>query len=123
MPNTDPEVDFLYNKLSIPYGRARYIVQVISERQLRELNERSLDQLKIALKKAIAEGTGKSEAKIQITPRAGKILGFVIKQLQESTGHRYVFEQKSSPLPGINTYILSPQEVTPILDAVMKFKS
>jgi len=84
MPDAEPDVDFLYNKFNIPFGKARYIIQVVSERQLRELNDRSWKQLITALTKAEAEGTGRSEAKIQVSRRAGRILGFVIKTASRS---------------------------------------
>ena len=44
-PEAEPDVGFLYNKFNIPYGRARYIVQAIVNRQLSGLNARALQRL------------------------------------------------------------------------------
>ena len=77
-PDKEPDINFLYNRCSIPYGRARYITQVILERQIRELNIRAQKQLLEGLEKAKEyveeKGYGIPKVEIRINRRSGRVL-------------------------------------------------
>lgn len=125
MPDREPDVNFLYNKFNIPYGRARYIVQVISELQLREWNQLAREQLIEALQASIDEVKEKNpktitEVKIQVSRRSGKILTYVIEQMFAEK-QVVTFKQIKSPLPELVVYTFSPKDIESVFESVKKY--
>lgn len=131
MPEKEPDVGFLYNQFSIPYGRARYICQVIIDRQLRELNKRAREQLIQTLEAEKAkcnkmhpeERKTLLEVRIEIDRRAEKILITCIDQMPAGKKPVESFQRVSLPFPNTRIYKLSPKDLDDVLEAVKQFKT
>jgi hypothetical protein len=129
MPDKEPDINFLYNRLSIPYGRAKYIIQVISERQLRGWNQRALEQLKDALESNLAEVRAMSPQekktsyiKFQITKRSSNILINCIDQMPSNKKPIEAFKLVQSPLKETRIFELLAYYLEDVFEAIKNTK-
>jgi hypothetical protein len=128
MPNKEPDVNFLYNYLSIPYGRARYISQVALERQLRDWNDMALKQLikVLELKKTEVEAMKDDRerninyVRMQLNKRSMRLLISAIDQMPENKKPIDTFKLIASPLHETKTFELKAANVNDVLESVKR---
>jgi hypothetical protein len=117
VPEREPSIDVLTNVLGIPYGRARYICQVIGQRQFHLLNEQALGQLRQSLaSKVVPEGQlpAERETRIHLSRRSAGILASVVAEMEDIS----IFSFASCPFPDKRRVLLNPAEIQRILDEV-----
>lgn len=128
-PEAEPDVGFLYNKFNIPYGRARYIVQAIVNRQLSSLNARALQRLVRVLEAEMAE-LQKMEAadrrileevRFIVDPRAEKLLTIILDQMPLEVRPVSSFRRQPTYLPNTREFSISPRDLENVINAVKSF--
>lgn len=130
MPDVEPEISFLYNRFNIPYGRSKYIVQAIINRQLHSLNLRANERL---LKTLEAEWNDYQEMdpedrkvlqeiRFVIDLREEKLLTTIIEQMPLSKRPIASFKRQPIVLPNTREYSLAPRDLENVLNAVRDFQ-
>jgi hypothetical protein len=129
MPSIEPEVGVLYNRFNIPYGRARYIIQAITNRQLRSLNQQAQERLVATLQAELNELNRMNpndrkllqEVRFVVDPRAEKLLMSIIDQMPLEKRPISSFKRLPTFLPTTREYSLPPRDIEPVLEAVRNF--
>jgi hypothetical protein len=129
LPEEEPDVGFLYNKFNIPYGRARYIIQAIVNRQLSSLNARALQRLIVVLEAEFAElqkmdQTDRKilqEIRFFVDPRAEKLLTTILDHMPLNIRPVSSFRRQPTFLPNTREYSISPRDLENVLKAVKSF--
>lgn len=130
MPGREPDINFLYNVLNIPYGKARYIVQVIAERQLSELNKIAIELLisLLSAKSSEVSAMSPSERKTKYVnfeisnKRASRILIMAIDTLPPGKKPIDGLKVAPSPLKDTKFFELKASYVDDVLNAVKQMK-
>jgi hypothetical protein len=129
MGDMEPDVGFLYNRFNIPYGRARYIVQAIVNRQLSSLNIRALKRLVTELESKLAalqkmdpaERKLLQEIHFYVDPRAEKLLTTILDQMPLEIRPVSSFRRQPTALPNTREYSISPRDLENVVAAVRNF--
>jgi len=130
MPDIEPDISFLYNRFSIPYGRSKYIVQAIVNRQLHSLNSRAKERLLQTLEvewkdfQSMDQDEKKvlQEIRFVVDLREEKLLTTIIEQMPLFERPVASFKRQPTFLPNTREYSLAPRDFENVLKAVRNFK-
>lgn len=130
MPEMEPEISFLYNRFNIPYGRSKYIVQAIVNRQLHSLNSKARERLLRTLGAELDEYQRMDpddrkvlqEIRFVIDLREEKLLTTILEQMPLSMRPVASFKRQPTYLPNTREYSLAPRDLENVVKAVRDFE-
>ena len=123
-PDKEPNVSTLYNRFGIPFGRARYVCQVIESRHIHALNQQAIIRLlnTLEVEQARLNGMGQEEVRqmpsisFEVDKRGAQILLSLISDQVSTNGISTTLSIVSSPFPDRRRFKLSPRELSVVLE-------